>query len=470
MAESFIPLTTSNLGGSISSITSAVDTNFSTLSTKLNDVLSLVGNTPNKMISNLDMNSNSILNLPFPSTSTSPVRLGDITNNTGVVGAPGPTGPQGPAGIGNFGISVLSYGANGNGSADNYAAFTAALAVAALSPGTDIYVPSGTYILGQQILIPANVGIIGNSDSILKASGSNTTGVLLLEAGNNYIRNITLDGGSGATAFDLVVVFSTGIMTNVVFENCIIQNNFGIGIELSGGSSSGHGLQNSGVRNCRFFNIGNYTGVTTGSRSQCIAFSNGTLSSNLSNFAINNYFDQMGLDCISIGNQTNFLCSGNRMKNQAQLGGATSGGGVYVTGCVNVTVSNNIINTMGGNAIDTISSTGLVIIGNIISNSGACGIGTFGNTNVVIANNYSINNWQSALYTFSAGITATGPGSNILITDNICADTQGSPTQQYGVQYITSGGSITNLVVTLSNVTSGNVVAGIQNTISQPAY
>ena len=101
MAESFIPLTTSNLGGSISSITSAIDSNFSTLSTKLNDVLSLVGNSPNQMTSNLDMNSKNIINLPFPSTSTSPVRLQDISNQSNVVGAtgaPGAPGLQGPPG------------------------------------------------------------------------------------------------------------------------------------------------------------------------------------------------------------------------------------------------------------------------------------------------------------------------------------------------------------------------------------
>lgn len=98
MAESFIPLTTSNLGGSISSITSAVDTNFSTIKTLLNDILSRSGASPNTMSSALDLNSNRILNLPPAGSLTDPVRLGDLTSGVGATGPQGIQGPAGPAG------------------------------------------------------------------------------------------------------------------------------------------------------------------------------------------------------------------------------------------------------------------------------------------------------------------------------------------------------------------------------------
>lgn len=64
MSNKFTPLTTANLGGSISSITSAIDINFSNLSSLINDTLSRSGVFPNQMTTPLDMNGNLILNLP----------------------------------------------------------------------------------------------------------------------------------------------------------------------------------------------------------------------------------------------------------------------------------------------------------------------------------------------------------------------------------------------------------------------
>lgn len=79
MAEIFAPLTTSNLTNQ-TSITTNIDNNFKTVSTLFGDTLSRSGATPNQMISELDMNSNQIINLPSPSTPTSPVRLQDISS------------------------------------------------------------------------------------------------------------------------------------------------------------------------------------------------------------------------------------------------------------------------------------------------------------------------------------------------------------------------------------------------------
>src|SRR5882672_2864949 len=63
--------------------TSAVNTvnsNFSAITTAMNDVLSRSGVSPNQMSSTLDMNNNQIINLPFPTTLNSPARLQDVTN------------------------------------------------------------------------------------------------------------------------------------------------------------------------------------------------------------------------------------------------------------------------------------------------------------------------------------------------------------------------------------------------------
>lgn len=58
--------------------TSALNDNFALIETAFDNTLSLDGSTPNSMGADLDMNSNSILNLPYPASSTEPVRLLDI--------------------------------------------------------------------------------------------------------------------------------------------------------------------------------------------------------------------------------------------------------------------------------------------------------------------------------------------------------------------------------------------------------
>lgn len=67
-----------------SSIVSTINSNNSTLTTAFENTLSRDGTLPNAMGSDLDMNSYQILNLPSPSTSSSPVRLQDVTNNIAI--------------------------------------------------------------------------------------------------------------------------------------------------------------------------------------------------------------------------------------------------------------------------------------------------------------------------------------------------------------------------------------------------
>lgn len=83
MSENFIPITTSNLTNQ-TSITSAIDSNFSSIASLFKDVLSRSNINPNAMSSNLDMNSNQIINLPSPATALSPVRLADVNGTVTV--------------------------------------------------------------------------------------------------------------------------------------------------------------------------------------------------------------------------------------------------------------------------------------------------------------------------------------------------------------------------------------------------
>lgn len=61
----------------------AINTNFNTLQTAFDNTLSRDGSSPNQMSSELDMNSKQIINLPAALTSSSPLRLQDLTSFIG---------------------------------------------------------------------------------------------------------------------------------------------------------------------------------------------------------------------------------------------------------------------------------------------------------------------------------------------------------------------------------------------------
>lgn len=72
----------------------AINNNNTLLTTALDNTLSRDGTTPNTMSASLDMNSNSIINLPTPASNYEPVRLIDVAtiNGGGITVSPLPTG------------------------------------------------------------------------------------------------------------------------------------------------------------------------------------------------------------------------------------------------------------------------------------------------------------------------------------------------------------------------------------------
>ena len=90
----------------------ALNTNFDNIGASLQDALSRSGTSPNFMNAALDMNSNPILNLPFPDSVLSPVRRGDIVGLTDTETNLTITGAQIPEG-GNVG-DILTRSATGD--------------------------------------------------------------------------------------------------------------------------------------------------------------------------------------------------------------------------------------------------------------------------------------------------------------------------------------------------------------------
>ena len=78
-----IPITLNNISNAqqITTAATAINNNNSTIITALNEVLSTNPQTSNSMNTNLDMNSNQILNLPAPVAANSPARLVDVVSN-----------------------------------------------------------------------------------------------------------------------------------------------------------------------------------------------------------------------------------------------------------------------------------------------------------------------------------------------------------------------------------------------------
>jgi len=78
MAEQIVLTDLVNLQNETTAV-NAINSNNTTIEEAFLDVLSLSGTAPNQMQSQLDMNSNPILNLPTPISQSSPVRLADLT-------------------------------------------------------------------------------------------------------------------------------------------------------------------------------------------------------------------------------------------------------------------------------------------------------------------------------------------------------------------------------------------------------
>lgn len=80
MAENYTPVNVSTFTNDTTAV-NTVNNNFSAISSVLTDVLSRSGVSPNQMTSTLDMNSNQIINLPPPASTSSPARLIDVAGN-----------------------------------------------------------------------------------------------------------------------------------------------------------------------------------------------------------------------------------------------------------------------------------------------------------------------------------------------------------------------------------------------------
>ena len=93
-------------------------------------------------------------------------------------------------------ISVIDYGAVGDGSTDDTSAINAALAAA--SSGDAVYFPTGNYKITSQITFNTNNVCIfgeGSTQTIITYAGASTTNdIFLMGNGTNELKNLSLKG------------------------------------------------------------------------------------------------------------------------------------------------------------------------------------------------------------------------------------------------------------------------------------
>jgi parallel beta-helix repeat protein len=338
---------------------------------------------------------------------------------------PGPTIAKTPASY----RDVRSYGAIGDAVADDAAAIQAAINAA--SAGDTIFIPHGTYRLTGTLTLGAAVNVIGDDriTTVLVWPNSRVIGVTIPGAASrSHIAHLTIRGGNVRAT--LYAGVNSGNASDVIVEDCIIEQWGGPGIN-TGGSSTRWIIRNNLVRNN--FNQGIFiAGLTTDS-----------------------------------------LVSGNRVTGNAY-------NGIDVNGSANLITQNEVLsNGASGGSVDR---WGILIAGVATGSASA-------DYNVVSNNTVSANGAQGIIVRAEAGVTAnynlimgnetdantgsTGNGDGIAIdgsapgrlTGNAVIGNIAQRNQRYGLLIDSSIGSVNNSIV-MGNTLLGNATPFLDTSVT----
>lgn len=297
-------------------------------------------------------------------------------------------------------LNILDFGAVGDGSTDNYAAFTAAFAAAS---GKKLFIPSGTYNIkftGTTALnAPANVIFEGEgiNNTIIKFVPSSTTFRTLVNISNNMVTFRDLAITANVPTNGTVAFFNLNA-SNVSFESCkfdgVVTN---VGSTLShlayGISHPSTGAQNNlYIENCVFRQL-TYPFLKNNS-------STSTQSSIrvLNSVFSENYYNDLGLNGPN-GTIDDVVITGNRFVANRTVAsvGPTQALGVALASVSNFTIANNVFNGSYTGAVHIEENSVLgVVSGNTFTVNGNC-----------IEFNGGANNSGGIVYS-PANITVTG--------------------------------------------------------------
>jgi hypothetical protein len=364
--------------------------------------------------------------------------------------------------------NVLDYGAVGNGTTSDYAAFNLALA-----KGGTVFVPQGTYNLDGQVVMAqdntvlfldsgvtllisnvpavqspvfgAHIAITGKSCSVI---GSGPSSLIQAYAGTysnaicfsgDYgaatVQNLTLDGDKNNTTAQTDDSFGAGIMTRgyitrtaggILVDRCIVRN-----------------------WNQYGFDLYNNTGRTT--ITNCIIHDNGVVAQTYS----------VGVGIINSAGNNQFIATNNIIFNNKSDG--ISSNSAY--DAYDYLVANNSVYNNGGNGIVFTQQTNygdvtgkginnITVTGNTVTGNIANGI-VFSTEKgylkfITCSGNTCVSNGTYGI--FAASTDASNRIENIAITGNVTYSNT------------TGGIAITSQVINWSN--SGNIDNGVSQSIS----
>lgn len=198
-----------DVGNLIDATTSktTINSNSSKITTALDNTLSRDGTSPNHMDASLDMNDNHIYNLPAPVSSTSPLRLEDLSEFTG-----GGTVTNIPAG----GTTGQVLGKLSNDDFD--VGFTNSVTSVSLALPTDFTITgspvtsTGT-LTGSWATTPTGTGAMVRAASPTLSGTVNINGSIVDTSGNITTPNLRLAGATSGTTSILPAAVASGTIT-----------------------------------------------------------------------------------------------------------------------------------------------------------------------------------------------------------------------------------------------------------------
>jgi polygalacturonase len=380
-------------------------------------------------------------------------------------------------------VNVRDKGAKCDGTSDDSAAFAAAIAAANPAKGGSgmiLVPPSKTPCrLGSPVSLESGETLYAQPDTAVISpivphadSGKAPLLISIKDVSNVTVKGLTIDGDIDrvGSSNNLIAVTSAD---HVVFDHIAVRNARGISISFTGGDK---GVKYSGVQNSSFNNTGIYymkSGDKKADRKQAVAFCCGDKDAagnypNQHNFAKSNVWGENGFDNLSFGQQNWFTAEENI------FGGTHNGGNIYCSHSNHSRIINNKVRGASGNGIDCFINDDLTIVGNESTMNGAAGIQADGTHCGLIANNRTFNNYQSSVASWSsthpdvkgsahrAGITIGGGlkddtqgTTDLVIANNQSGDTQGRPTQAYGIQIVKKA-EISDVQIASDNRLTGN--------------
>ena len=359
--------------------------------------------------------------------------------------------------------NVKAYGVLGDGSTDDTTAINTLATTVFTAGGGTLFFPPGTYVLTASIFIQDNVSMIGSGRQVtifyLKSGSSLTSAHGIIEPNqiggipgrgyyskNNYFAHFSINGNIAGNGVHIYEGFAGYQCKNLVIEDVESYNN----------GETGFAGQVTNVGTDQYSSL---------SYVNCIAHDN--TSDGFQGGGV------MWLDCFSYSNLgAGFNSVGNfvsgisshictqilncRAENNTNggIGSSLQTGPDIATLISNCNTNWNLSN---GIYIDMKYTT---IIGCNVQYNNGDGI-ELGADFSVISNCHVMNNGQSEVgaQNYESGIKVTGARNYCTISNNICTDNQGAPTQDYGIAFPSAGGGSNNNLT--DNILTGNIITPI---------